>query len=314
MKPEISFVIPFLDEERNLTPLCKQISDVMNKLKKTYEIILIDDGSTDRSLQEARTIASKNNNLKIIVFRRNFGKSAGFSAGFSQSQGKYVISMDADLQDDPKEIPRFIKKLDEGFDLVVGWKQKRRDAAFFVNFSKLANWLIRRSTGLAIHDLNCGFKAYQSELAKGLNLYGEQFRFIPVFAKIKGFNICEIPVTHHARKFGRSKYSAKKVLKGLLDFFTVLFFSGFGTRPMPFFGGLGLGSFSLGFVIALVLTFQKIIYGYTLSDRPLLLLAALLMVFGAQLISMGILGEVILDRTLKSFDTYEIREITKRRK
>ncbi|MFH1749722.1 MAG: glycosyltransferase family 2 protein [bacterium] len=314
MKPEISFVIPFLDEERNLTPLCKQISDVMNKLKKSYEIILIDDGSIDRSLQEARTIAAKNNNIKIIVFRRNFGKSAGFSAGFGQSSGKYIISMDADLQDDPKEIPRFIKKLDEGFDLVVGWKKKRHDTAFFVNFSRVANWLIRRSTGLKIHDLNCGFKAYQRELAKSLNLYGEQFRFIPVFAKIRGFSICEIPVTHHARKFGRSKYSAKKVLKGLLDFFTVLFFSGFGTRPMHFFGGIGLGGFGLGFIIAFVLAFQKIVYGYSLSDRPLLLLAALLMVFGVQLISMGILGEVILDRTLKSSDTYAIREIIKRRK
>ncbi len=314
MKPEISFVIPFLDEERNLTPLCRQISSVMSKLKKTYEIILIDDGSTDRSLQEARMIADKNNNLKIVVFRRNFGKSAGFSVGFEESQGKYIISMDADLQDDPEEIPRFIKKLDEGFDLVVGWKKKRHDAAFFVNFSRIANWLIRRSTGLKIHDLNCGFKAYKSDLAKSLNLYGEQFRFIPVFAKIRGFEICEIPVTHHARKYGRSKYSAKKVLKGLLDFFTVLFFSGFGTRPMHFFGGLGLASSGLGFVVALVLTFQKFAYGYSLSDRPLLLLAALLMVFGLQLISMGILGEVILDRTLKSSDTYEVQEIINSKK
>ncbi|MFC1656371.1 glycosyltransferase family 2 protein [Patescibacteria group bacterium] len=314
MKTEVSFVIPFLDEERNLTPLCNQISDVMNKLSKTYEIILIDDGSIDRSLQEARIIADKNNNIKIIIFRRNFGKSAGFSAGFRESRGKYVITMDADLQDDPKEIPRFIKKLDEGFDLVVGWKRKRHDAAFFVSFSKIANWLIRKSTGLKIHDLNCGFKAYKSKLAKSLNLYGEQFRFIPVFAKIRGFDICEIPVTHHARKFGRSKYSAKKVLKGLLDFFTVMFFSGFGTRPMHFFGGLGLAGFALGFIVALVLTFQKLVYGFPLSDRPLLLLAALLMVFGVQLISMGILGEVVLDRTLKSSDTYEVQEIINSKK
>ncbi len=309
MKPKISLVIPFFNEEGSLTLLCKQIVSVMQKLKNKYEIILIDDGSSDRSLHEARNIAAKNPRVKIIIFRRNFGKSAGFSAGFQEAQGKYIITMDADLQDDPKEIPRFIKKLEQGYDLVVGWKKKRKDPSFFVNFSHFANWLIRKSTDLKIHDLNCGFKAYKSGLAKSLNLYGEQFRFIPVFAKIRGFEICEIPVTHHPRKFGKSKYTAKKVLKGLLDFFTVIFFSGFGYRPMHFFGGMGVLSFIFGFIIALVLTLEKIFYGSALSDRPLLLLAILLMIFGVQFISMGILGEVILDRTLKAEETYEIREI-----
>ena len=309
MKPQISLVIPFLNEEGNLTPLWQSLSLVMKKLRKAYEIIFIDDGSTDRSLLEARTIAAKDSRVKILVFRRHFGKSAGFSAGFAQASGKYIITLDADLQDDPKEIPRFLQKLEEGYDLVVGWKKKRQDASFFVNFSRIANWLIRRTTNLSIHDLNCGFKAYKSELAKSLNLYGEQFRFIPVFAQMRGFSIAEIPVQHHARRAGTSKYTAKKVFKGLLDFFTVIFFSGFGYRPMHFFGGMGLAGFGLGFILALILTVEKLVYGIALSDRPLLLLAILLMIFGFQFISMGILGEVFLERTLKASETYEIREV-----
>ncbi len=293
-KPALSFVIPAKNEELSIKILYDEIIQSINKLNKTYEIIFIDDGSTDKTFQVLKELHKNDGKIKIIRLRGNFGKSAALQAGFNNSKGEIIFTLDADLQDDPKEIPAFLKKLNEGYDLVSGWKKRRHDPSFSkVIPSRVVNFLTRLMTGLSIHDTNCGFKAYKREVIDNLNLYGELYRFIPVLAAKQNFKVGEIIVEHRGRKFGKTKFGWGRGIKGILDLITVVFLTGYLRRPGHFFGTLGLVAFSLGFIIGMYIAFLRITTG-TIQDRqPLLILGILLMLIGIQLISTGLLGEMI---------------------
>lgn len=292
--PEISFVIPAKDEEKSLEILHDQIINQMQRIHKTYEIIIVDDGSTDSTFEVAKRIHKKDKKLKIVRHRGNFGKSIALQTGFDESKGSIVITMDADLQDDPKEIPNFIRKINEGYDLVSGWKKKRYDPITKTLPSKIGNWLTRKLTGVKIHDLNCGYKAYKRRALKGIKLYGELYKFIPVLVARQNFKITEIVVSHHPRKFGKSKFGMERNIKGVLDMLTVVFLTGYLRRPSHFFGSIGMILFAFGFVIGLYITYLRVMTGSIQYRQPLLFLGILTMVIGIQLITTGLLAEMIL--------------------
>lgn len=294
MKPYISYIIPAKNEQESLLPLHEELVKIIKKINKPYEIIFIDDGSTDRTFEVMKELKLQNKQINIIRLRGNFGKSVALQVGFDSSNGEIIFTMDADMQDDPKEIPQFLKKLEEGYDLVSGWKFKRFDPFSKTLPSKIGNWLTRRLTGVKIHDLNCGFKVYRSEVVKNLNLYGELYKFIPVLAAKERFKITEIPIHHMPRKFGKSKYGWTRNFRGLIDLITVVFLSSYFSKPGQFFGGLGIISFSVGFVIGMYITYIRITTGTIQYRTPLLFLGILLMVIGIQLLSTGLLAEMIL--------------------
>lgn len=289
----VSYVIPVKDEEESLEELYSRIRSVSENLSIPFEIIFIDDGSSDKSFFVLKSISEKDNRVKIIRFRRNFGKASALSAGFEKAKGDIVITLDADLQDDPKEIPKFIRLIEEGYDVVSGWKKERKDPISKRLPSKIFNKLTSFLTGVDIHDFNCGFKAYRREVVENLEIYGELYRYIPALAQAKGFKVGEVIVEHHPRRYGKSKYGWERIVKGFLDLFTVVFITRFLKRPMHFFGGTGLFFFVFGFIINLGLTIYKFTTGALIGNRPLLLFGVLLMILGVQFLSIGLLGEMI---------------------
>lgn len=292
-KPDISIVVPIFNEIENVPLLAGSILEVMENYDSTYEAIFIDDGSTDGTHEILKQLCEEHKNLKTIRFRKNFGQTAAMAAGFDKAEGDIIIAMDGDLQNDPKDIPKLIDKLNEGYDVVNGWRKDRQDA--FINRrlpSMIANWLIGRVTGVKLHDYGCSLKAYKADTIKMVSLYGEMHRFIPALASIEGADITEMEVTHHARQFGQSKYNIMRTFKVILDLMTVAFLKKFSTRPLHMFGRAGMIAFFLGFCCCAYLTIDKLILGATIGDRPLLLLGILLIMTGIQLISTGIIAEL----------------------
>lgn len=287
----ISLVIPVFNEEKSLPELHQRIARSLKG--REYEVIFVNDGSTDGSQSVINRLAEKNKNVSSVVFKRNQGKSKALMAGFSLAKGEIIVTLDADLQDKPEEIGKLIKKLDEGYDLVSGWKKKRQDPALNVLFSRLGGVIIRKFGGVGLHDINCGLKAYRKELAKSLVLYGDQYRFIPVLAAAEGFSLEEVEVSHDKRKYGFSKYGPSKFFRSFFDLFTILFLTKFKTRPFHLFGALGsLLIFSGG----LMLGYLSVLWfsGQAIGRRPLLILGILLVIVGIQLFTSGLLAELII--------------------
>lgn len=306
-KLQLSIIIPVHNEEENIPDLYEKLHNTLNQIEKTYEIIFIDDGSTDDSFEEIKKIEDER--VKVVRFQRNYGKAAALSCGFKKSKGNIVITMDGDLQDDPKEIPKFIEELGK-CDMVSGWKSKRYDPVSKTLPSRFFNWLTRLITGLKINDFNCGYKAYHDYVVKNISLYGEFHRYIPALVYWKGYSVGEIEVEHHPRIHGESKYGVERLLKGFLDLITVTFLMMYKKRPLHMFGGIGfLLSFS-GAFISVYLMFLWLI-GERIGDRPLLMLGILLMVIGAQFVSLGLIGELITnsrnnDDYIIKYDSYEL--------
>lgn len=290
--PELSIVIPVYNEVRNIKSLHEKLVPVLFRLNKRYEIIFVDDGSTDGTAEALSRLRSQSANIRVVELRRNFGKSSALREGFARASGAVVITLDGDLQDEPAEIPRFLKKLDEGFDVVSGWKFRRHDPLGKRLPSKVFNALTARLTGVRIHDFNCGFKAYRQEAAKSLNLFGDRHRYIPALAAWQGYRVGEIKVEHHPRRFGKSKYGSDRLLRGLFDLLTIKFLITFTKRPLHFFGKLGLACIIPGLLSGAYLVALRLL-DYKIGDRPLLILSVLLTILGVQFISMGLLGEMI---------------------
>ncbi len=291
----VSVVIPIKDEVESLPLLLKAISSTLTESKLNYEIICVDDGSSDGSAEFLKEQAQIRTDLKAVILRRNYGQTAAMSAGFHYATAKVIVTLDADLQNDPADIPMLITKLDEGYDLVSGWRQNRQDGALNRLLpSKIANWLIRGATSVYIHDYGCSLKAYRSELVADMNLYGELHRFLPALAYIEGARITEVPVRHHARRFGQSKYGISRTFRVLMDLLTILFMKKFLTRPMHVFGMLGLTSMVSGGGIGIYLTLVKLVFHVDIGNRPLLILAVLLLVTGVQLFCFGLLAELLM--------------------
>lgn len=293
MRPRVSVVVPLLDEEGTLEELHAKLTAVLTRLGRPYEILFVDDGSRDGSPRILKKLAASDPAVGYLRFRRNFGKSAALDAAFRRARGEIVITMDADLQDDPEEVPRLIAALEEGeLDLVSGWKQKRHDPLGKTLPSKLFNFTVRKLTGLTLNDFNCGLKAYRAEALDGLDLYGELHRYIPVLVAWRGFSVGELAVTHHPRKWGRSKYGVERMAKGFFDLLTVILLTRYRRRPLHLFGWAGLVMFLLGFGCLAYLTVLWFL-GNAIGGRPLLILGVLLVTVGVQLISTGLLGEMI---------------------
>lgn len=294
----LSIVVPAYNEEKNVPLLYEKLKKVLDSIKKDYEIIFVDDGSKDNTASEIIKLNKKDKKVKLIQFQRNFGKAAALSAGFSEASGDIVFTMDADLQDDPEEIPKFIQKINQGYDMVSGWKFHRKDPITKTLPSKFFNWLTSITTGVKVHDSNCGFKAYRNEVIKNIDIYGELHRYIPSIAYWKGYKVGEVKVVHHARKFGKSKYGVERLMKGFFDLITVKFLTKYAKRPLHLFGLIGFLCFLLGFIggIYLVVDWSK---GIPIGNRPLLMLTVLLIVTGIQLISIGLLGEMITSSSKK---------------
>lgn len=295
MDQMITFVIPMYNEEGSLALLYEKIiQNTANKYK--YEIIFVDDGSTDGSVTVIRKIIEDDPNVHLIVFRKNFGKAAALQAGFRNSKGDIIITMDADLQDDPSEISHFIDKINEGYDLVSGWKKERHDPLEKRLPSKLFNKVTSHLSGVELHDFNCGFKAYRREVVENIDVYGELHRYIPVLAYRKGFKITEIVVHHNKREYGKSKYGFERYLRGLFDSITVAFLGKFYDRPMYFFGKIGLLLLGVGALICGYLTVLWFL-GQGIGGRPLLMLGVLSIILGVQMFSIGFLGDMLVDAT-----------------
>jgi glycosyltransferase involved in cell wall biosynthesis len=288
----ISVVVPVHEEERTVALLYDELQAALDPLEQPWEAVFVDDGSTDGSFSALTRLHNAHDNVRVVRLRRNFGKAAALAAGFANAQGEVVVTIDADLQDDPTEIPRLLAKLEEGFDLVSGWKTHRRDPITRRVPSKIFNWVTGRVSGLRLHDLNCGLKAYRAEVVRGLRLYGELHRFIPVLAHYRGYRVAELPVHHRPREHGRSRYGVERYLRGFLDLLTVSFIGRYRYRPLHLFGGLGLGLGALGFAILVYLTILKI-GGEAIGRRPLLILGVLLVVVGLQFFSLGLISELI---------------------
>ena len=310
---DISIVIPLLNEEQSLSPLNDWIFKVFNNQTLSFELIYIDDGSTDESWKSIVDLSKKYSNIKGIRFAKNFGKSQALHAGFESANGKYVVTLDADLQDSPEEIPQLIKNLNEGgYDLISGWKKKRFDSILFKNLpSKLFNWAARRVSGINLNDFNCGIKVYRNEVIKNIDVYGEMHRYIPLLAAQEGFNkIGEQIVQHQARKFGHTKFGADRFFKGFLDLITIWFINKFGKRPMYFFGLWGSLMLILGFCFTLYLGIDKLFFDVQarlITNRPEFYIALTLMLLGSQFFIAGFLGEIIL-RNKKNKKRYTIKE------
>jgi len=301
----ISVVIPLYNEVESIGELSQWISRVMLENEFSYEIIFVDDGSRDGSWDEVQRLSAENQNIKGIRFQRNYGKSAGLSQGFRYAQGDVVITMDADLQDSPDEIPDLYHKvMDEGFDLVSGWKKKRHDPFIKRRTSKFFNWATRVVSRIKLHDFNCGLKAYKNEVVKSVEVYGEMHRYIPVMAKWAGFtNIGEQVVHHYPRKYGKTKFGLERFINGFLDLLSITFVSRFGRRPMHFFGLWGSILFFIGFLIAGYLAYEKIFNEvYKMTERPLFYLGLVAMIVGAQMFLAGFIGELISRTSINKND------------
>lgn len=301
-EPEISFVIPVYNEQENVLPLYKEISDVMKSIKRSYEVVFVDDGSSDRTLQLIRSLREKDGRVRFLAFRKNFGKSRALAEGFPFTRGSVIFTMDGDLQDDPHEIPRFLEKLSQGFDLVSGWKQHRKDPLSKRLPSKFFNRLTQYMTGLHIHDFNCGFKCYTREAALSLDIYGELHRYLPAIAHWKGFRVAEIVVNHRPRVAGVSKFGITRLLSGFLDLFTIKFLMSFREKPAHAFSSAGLLMFAGGFIAAGYLVYENITVKIPLT-RPLMIIVVMAMIVGIQLVSFGFISELIAYNTRKEQDS-----------
>lgn len=293
--PHLSVVLPVYNEEGNIRLQYEEIIKALKPLGVTYEVIFIDDGSKDSSPDILRDIARADRNIKVVIFRRNFGQTAAMSAGIDHATGDVIVFMDSDLQNDPNDIGILLQKIDEGYDVVSGWRKKRKDKLISRKLpSRIANWLIARVTGVKLHDLGCSLKAYRSDLLKQVNLYGEMHRFIPVHASWIGANITEIPVTHHPRKFGSSKYGIQRTFKVILDLITVTFLGKYSTKPIYVFGGTGVIMLILSVISGAAVILMKIFLYQSMTRNPLLLLTVLLIVLSVLFIQIGILAEILI--------------------
>jgi len=288
----ISVVVPVYNEERSVALLFEELRSSLEGMAAEWEAVFVDDGSTDGTFAALTRLHAGAGNVRVVRLRRNFGKAAALAAGFAQAAGDVVVTIDGDLQDDPAKIPRLLAKLDEGFDLVSGWKTHRRDPWSRRLLSRLFNGVVGRISGIRLHDMNCGFKAYRAEVVRGLPLYGELHRFIPVLAHYRGYRIAELPVNHRPRAHGRSRYGIERYLRGFLDLLTVSFMGRYRHRPLHLFGGLGLLLGALGIAVLAYLTVVKI-GGHAIGQRPLLTLGVLLVVVGLQFFSLGLISEMI---------------------
>jgi glycosyltransferase involved in cell wall biosynthesis len=306
---QISVVIPIHDEADSLPTLIGELDRVFaGGVLGEAVYVLVDDGSRDASWSVIQRLAEENPRVKAIRFRRNFGKAAALTAGFQAARGAFVFTLDGDLQDDPAEIPRFLQKLEEGFDVVSGWKQTRHDPWHKVYPSRVFNWMVSSLTGCVLHDHNCGFKAYRHAVLDEVGIYGELHRFVPVLAHAKGFRVAELVVRHRARRFGASKYGLTRFIKGLLDLLTVRFLTRFSQRPLHVLGALGLGMLMLGTVGLLYLAVIWVLGHGPIGTRPLLFYSGALLGVGTQLVSLGILAELVTSYNIRAEDTYSIAE------
>ena len=304
--PALSVVIPLYNEEESLPELYQTIKKVVDAQGLTHEILFVDDGSNDRSLQVINGLRKTDPAVRVLSFRKNHGKSAALQVGFTHCRGDMVITMDADLQDDPNEIPNLISKLNEGYDLVSGWKKVRHDPITKTIPSKLFNFVVGLISGLPLHDFNCGLKAYRNDVVKSFNVYGELHRFLPVLAKWSGFRVTEIVVQHHPRKFGKTKFGMSRFLSGFLDLITVIFISKYTRKPLHLFGTIGLIAMIAGFAICAYLAVGWL-QGQWIGRRPILQLGVLLIVVGVQFFSIGLLGEM-LTHSIEKERTYVMRD------
>ncbi len=313
--PRVSVVVPVYNEIESIPSLLAAIATTLQAEGLAYEIVCVDDGSQDGSAELLKQEAQRRSDLRAVLLRRNYGQTAAMAAGFHYAQAPAIVTLDGDLQNDPADIPLLLSKLNEGYDLVSGWRKNRQDAALTRLLpSKIANWLIGRVTGVTLHDYGCSLKAYRAELVADMNLYGELHRFLPALAFIEGARITELPVRHHARRFGRSKYGLGRTLRVVMDLATVFFMKKFLTRPMHVFGLLGLGSIGLGTLLGLYLTFLKLGLGQSIGDRPLLILVVVLLLTGVQLFSFGLLAELLMRTYHESQGRpiYRVREVVNR--
>ncbi len=290
---KVSVVIPLFNEEESLRPLYFEVKKSLKALTCEHEIIFADDGSTDKSLIIIKDLARADNRIKYFSFRKNYGKAAALQIAFKTVTGDAVITMDADLQDDPAEIPNLLKKLEEGYDLVSGWKKKRFDPIIKKYTSRFFNYITRLMSGIKIHDFNCGLKAYRKEVVLNINIYGELHRYIPVLAEWQGFRITELVVKHNPRRYGKTKYGISRFFKGFVDLITAIFTTRFINRPMHFFGFVGSLAFFIGLLVNAFLTYEWFL-GKPLSNRPLLFLGILLIIVGVQFFAIGLIGEMIV--------------------
>lgn len=298
----ISVIIPLYNEEESLSELSQSLEKVFEFLKCNYEVIFIDDGSTDNSFAKIREINRKNQKFHCIKLRRNYGKSAALAKGFRSAKGNIIITMDADLQDDASEIPELIRVLNSGYDLVSGWKKVRYDPFIKKHTSKLFNFVTSKLSGIKLHDFNCGLKAYKKEVVKSLRIYGEMHRYIPALAYMSGFKVTEKPVKHHERKYGVTKFGMNRFLNGFLDLLTVVYTNKYMKRPLHFFGSIGIITSFFGLVISVYLIILKLIEGKPLSDRPLFLIGIFLIIVGVQFLSLGLIAEMITKSNVKDDD------------
>jgi glycosyltransferase involved in cell wall biosynthesis len=311
----LSIVIPALNESESLRELQRQITDTCRTHAIDAELIFVDDGSTDGSWDVIRALAGEDERVRGIRFRRNFGKAAALTAGMRAVRGDLILTMDADLQDDPAEIPALIARLNEGYDVVNGWKQRRLDPWHKVYPSKVFNWLVGWMTGLKLHDHNCGLKLFRAEVAAEIRLYGEMHRFVPVLAHARGFRVTELPVNHRPRRHGRSKYGVRRFVRGFLDLLTIRFLTGYGQRPQHVLGAIGLLFFALGLAglgylaaIWLLMNVLGVLTSEPIGGRPLLAYSIAALLLGAQAISLGLLAELIVAYTSRPEDSYSVSE------
>ena len=310
--PEVSVFLPVFNEEANIEPLNLRLTEALQQLGRTYEIIYVDDGSTDNSLDRLRAAAARDSRVRVIALRRNYGQTAAMSAGIDHARGQILIPMDADLQNDPADIARLIEKLDEGYDVVSGWRNRRKDRWLTRRFpSRLANRLISRLSGVELHDYGCSLKAYRRHVLADVRLYGEMHRFIPIYAGWAGARVTEIPVTHHARNAGKSKYGLSRTIKVIFDLITIKFMSSYLTKPLYLFGSAGLLCLAASFVSAAFALYYRFVEGIHLNRMPLATLAMIMFAMGIQFIFMGLLAEMIVRTYHESQDkpTYLIREL-----
>jgi glycosyltransferase involved in cell wall biosynthesis len=310
--PEISVVIPLFNEAENVGLLYSELKSAMKEMGLPWEVIFVDDGSTDGTDEVLRGLHAHEDGVCVVKLRRNFGQTAAMTAGFNHARGEIIICLDGDLQNDPHDIARLVNKLSEGYDVVSGWRANRRDGFWLRTLpSRIANWLISRTTGTYLHDYGCTLKAYRADMIRELRLYGEMHRFIPALIGGNGARITELPVNHSPRRYGTSKYGISRTMRVVLDLLTVKFLLSFLTKPLQIFGVLGLLSLSMGMVICFYLAAMKIFAGYGLAERPLLLLGVFLGIVGVQFICMGILAEIQTRSYHESSEkrTYSIREV-----
>ena len=293
--PSLSVVVPIYNEEDNIEPLYEELTAALIRLSCTYEVVAVDDGSKDQSFERLKSVHLKDPRWRVIRFRRNFGQTAGMAAGFDFARAPIIITIDADLQNDPQDIARVLAKMHEGYDIVSGWRKDRKEPFFSRRLpSMIANGLISKATGVNLHDYGCTLKAYRSDVVDNLHLYGELHRFVPALASAVGAEVTEIPVNDRARRFGKSKYGIGRTFRVILDLIAVSFFLNYANRPLQIFGVLGIIIGGLGTLIGLYLTYIKVFLGQPIGDRPLLLLAVVMVILGVQLISMGLVAEMVM--------------------